>query len=181
MKKSAFILLVFLIASCNSFNRMKYRHLNKVPATPPVFSVQERLAESALTNEINCIPENEVTGLSSAISGEADAIGLPVAKNILPAPTDSCAIESARTKLTVKKSFSFPLKRDWSLLIGTLFVCGGLLALYFCAFVFPFSGINLLLIIFFELFLLYAAWRLITTGVAYFRARFSRNHNYKEG
>jgi hypothetical protein len=160
---------------------MKYRHLHKVDAVPQQFvastshSIQpsqelpitgrEIFPETVVTDEV-AVATDSVAPMNSSLPETTEPVQMKSVEKVIP--------------LVNPNSENSPLKRDWSLLIGLFFIGGGLLALYLCAFVFPWSGINFLLIIFFDLFLLYAAWRLISTGVAYFRARFGAKRNYKE-
>lgn len=180
--KNYFILLMLLaLTSCSSFERMKYRHLDKVPATPQAFAVSEINTHTASENkivEVQAAPQSECDAVFTTESVEEKISEIPSSCD----PGDymeSGHIESVPSAIE-NSEWQTPLRRDWSLLIGLLLLICGIWLLAFCITVLPFSGISIVWIVVMEIFFLYLAWRCIGTGTTYFITRFRRRRKYGE-
>jgi hypothetical protein len=181
MKNWFILLLLLALSSCSSFERMKYGHVNKVPATPQQLSpVQKREKISQVTSaapqSVSVQPANDsLFGLDSAIA--ADSENLKFGSHQIEVITPSQVSSNVIFKKLKNRA---PIKRDWTLVIGLLFMIGGLLALSLCIFYYPFAGLNFLWVIAFEILTLFAAWKLLGTGITYFITRFRGDKAYKE-
>lgn len=181
MKNYFILLLLLALTSCSSFERMKYRHLNKVPATPQTFLVPEKLAHDIPEIRVaveSVIPESKYTAILTNDSVEKILQEVPPSCDS-GVYKESGHIESVPSESETSK-LQTPIRRDWSLLIGLLLLICGIWLLAFCITVLPFSGISIVWIIVMEIFFLYLAWRCIGTGTMYFLTRFRRKRKYGE-
>jgi hypothetical protein len=181
MRAAACILLIIALTSCSTFNRMKYRHLQKVPATAQSFTLTEKPkaehSDTAGAAEVTVQAEQEMqfevydsTVAAHVECSEATAAVLTLSNRAATVQQPVSEKKAVRTVL---------IKRDWSLLVGLLLIGGGMMALVMC-FYLPFSGMSFLLMLALEIFFLYFAWRAISTGVGYFVTRFRSRKNYRE-
>lgn len=178
-----FFLLIFALTSCSTFDRMKYGHINKVPASPQQFigsviqtSCHKEFAPGTVADTLIDTVVSAHAPLN--VDPEIVASVLYSVPEIIPSPVMEKDVSVSTDDNT--ENVQQPIPRDWSLLIGILLIVGGLLALSLCIFYFPFSGISWMWIVAFEMMSLYAAWRLLGTGIMYFVARLRRNKTYKE-
>lgn len=182
MKKFRFVLLLLTLTSCSSFDRMKYRHLHKVPATPQQFGSSDKTTEPLPANQFSELKNSDSSAGEIRMQRDSATNVTQQEVNIvfgLSESEDSVVVSvspAERHELNLKT----PIRRDWSLVIGLLFLAGGLVALLLCIFYYPFAGLNFLWTVIFELFTLYAAWRLLGSGIVYFVTRFRSKRNFSE-
>jgi hypothetical protein len=181
MKNNIILLLLLALTSCSSFERMKYRHIDKVPATPQTFTTSERLR--ACQEDHPLVPDTVGTQVQNAPEKQIDSCGI-VPGNF----TEQCPgeiVSPAHQNPITPTAYSTagitpPIKRDWSLLIGALSLLCGILLLLMCIFVLPYAGIPLVGTIILELLFLYFVWRCIGTGMIYFITRFRKKRDFSE-
>ncbi len=174
--KNYFILLPLLaLTSCSSFERMKYRHVDKVPATPQQFSTAEREYKSFEKKLIRVdsvpLPVQETTQIviDTFVVSDVDVLA-PIGHEMSTPMQDHLAVPVLKTNET----YIQPVRHDWSAFIGLMLLMGGFALLLFCIVVIPYAGFPIVATILLELLLLYFVWRSIGTGTRYLLTRYRR-------
>lgn len=183
-KWPVFILLIFTLASCSTFSRMKYRHIHKVPATPaeyaaPAFSdVNETVSgmSAGADTQVVVAAVIDVETPIKSDEGDSSLATEDSVQKIVAVHTSQKLSAELQLRLKLKPD----LPPDLQLFFGILFIITALLVLLTCIFTLPYLGWSWFWIVLLEVIMLYAAWRLINKAIAFFGARFGKDASYKE-
>lgn len=182
MKTATVILFMVCSLSCTSFDRLHYRHIRKVPASPALIeaNAEVRAEEDFRVQEAVNSPDSVIPLLKTETS-------LPVvAHDTIIRQTDEALVlmdSVTRMQMPLPVSAADPAngkRADLSLAVALVMITGGLLLLAFAVLVLPFTPIPLIAKIIFGLILGFAAARFIITGTAIFVNRFRTSGKYRE-
>lgn len=185
MKKGVvFILLMLTFASCSTFSRMKYGHIRKVPATPVEYSaayaeVEQHESKSSVdTAEITATPIVD----SNTQTVTADSVVATVTEDqVTQVPTSNLRTDcQPQTERRLRLRLQTSLPPDLQLFFAIVFIFLALLALLMCIFVIPYMAGGWVWILLAEIIMLYSAWKLIITAIAFLRGQFGKAKSYEE-
>lgn len=180
MKELCIIFTLILLSSCSSFEMMRYRHIKKVPATPPQFSagIQGRTEADASVNSV--VGPETVQTTAEVIS--RDTLPMVTAENSAAPVQVFLAVDSAdmKTEQVIRDVPVLPVRKDYSLFIAAMMILAGIILIIFGILTVPYFNIFLLLRLVIGALYLFAAWRLIKNGVIIFISRFRNDKRYKE-
>jgi len=182
MKAFCFILVVTLLASCSSFERMKYRHVQKVPAVPLQFSGSVPVTHEPLRKEVGRSPENQMAVTEPEQISPVDSSADHETVSIRASPIERTVLSPGQVVSTVPAKnicASYP-RKDWSVLMALVMIFAGIFLVLFGIVAILNWNIVLVLRIAFGLLFLYAAWKLISYGTMIFIARWRSDKNYRE-
>lgn len=186
MKKGVvFILLMLTFASCSTFSRMKYGHIRKVPATPVEYSVadasihQQEQSDSVHTAGIVATPFTDSVQRATVI---ADSVVETVTEDPIALVSESDFLTSCKpqTELPLRPRLHSFLPPDLQLFFAIVFIFLALIALLMCIFVIPYMAGGWVWILLAEIIMLYSAWKLIITAIAFLRGQFGKAKSYEE-
>lgn len=187
MKKGVvFILLMLTFASCSTFSRMKYGHIRKVPATPVEYSAayastteQQEQIDSVHTAGIVATPFTDSVQRATVI---ADSVVETVTEDPIGLVSESDLLTSCKpqTELPLRQRLHTFLPPDLQLFFAIVFIFLALIALLMCIFVIPYMAGGWVWILLAEIIMLYSAWKLIITAIAFLRGQFGKAKSYEE-
>lgn len=176
------LILIVSFSSCSSFDRMQYRHLRKVPASPISFTSEHKIGDgevkkySAMNEVVNdtsreVMAEVQTTNIDSIIT---DTL-LVKAKKL-----QSDSVQFTRKNSAKSYTKRSVLRKDWSVLMAVIMIFAGILLIFYCIFVLPAFNILLLFIIALEVLFAFAAVKLFVRGVSIIRNHYRQSDSHKE-
>jgi hypothetical protein len=188
MKQAAvFILLIFTLASCSSFSRVRYGHVKMVPAGAVVVPVSVSVSVKETTDQIMCfadsaavIPHLVDTVIASAICNTDSRSVEPSIHTFSYTRSRTEQQEALHATLKLPLRLQTDLPPDLQLFFGILFLLAGIFVLLMCIFFIPYLAGGWLWIVLAELVMLYSAWKLIITAITFLRGRFGHAKTYEE-
>lgn len=183
MKWTTYLFFILLLSSCSSFERMQYRHVRKVPASPVVVEQRGNVLKetaSAADTVISLVPVTR-----SEVFPQPTASLVDTSRSIvLPAQPDTTRtltriMETAKTHPVLRHVQPAP-RRDLSLLVALILIFAGLTFIGYCVFLIPTLNILLGFRLILEAMFLIAAWKCLKYGIGMFVARFRTPRTYKE-
>lgn len=184
MKYTAVILFLLTVCvSCNSFQHMQYRKLKKVPAdiffVATVNRIVDNPGKTSVIQDSLVIDSSVVSQQQVDSAGHEEILTTENSEGASVTMTPSADVNE-QPVIQAQSTGGADLHRDWSWLIAILMILGGLYLIAYIIFSIPGINIYLILQIVLSLFLLYAALKLIVTGIAILRNRVRQPKTYKE-